>query len=81
MSNNREEIEVAIPTPETDPDASYDDAICVLSTKSPKVDLKLSPAGRKEDNFRRNQIKKKKKSCLDFIRCIITRVISKFAFY
>jgi len=45
MSNNREEIEVAIPTPETDPDASYDDAICVLSTKSPKVDLKLSPAG------------------------------------
>lgn len=49
---NKNEVEVAVPTAETDIDAAYEDAIHVLSTKAPKVDSKPDAATQQEDYYR-----------------------------
>ncbi|CAL1713774.1 unnamed protein product [Somion occarium] len=54
---NKNEVEVAVPTAETDINAAYEDAIAVLSTKPPKSDPKPDPQTEQEDyyrNFRTN---------------------------
>lgn len=54
---NTNEVEVAVPTAETDINAAYEDAIHVLSTKPPKEEPKSDPATEQEDyyrNFRTN---------------------------
>jgi chitin synthase len=49
---NKNEVEVAVPTAETDINAAYEDAIHVLSTKPPKVESKPDPATQQEDYYR-----------------------------
>jgi chitin synthase len=49
---NKNEVEVAVPTTETDLDAAYEDAIHVLSTKPPKEAPKQDPATQQEDYYR-----------------------------
>jgi len=49
---NKNEVEVAVPTTETDLDAAYEDAMHVLSTKAPKVVSKPDPATQQEDYYR-----------------------------
>lgn len=49
---NKNEVEVAVPTTETDLDAAYEDAIHVLSTKPPKAEPKQDPATQQEDYYR-----------------------------
>ncbi|GJF00218.1 glycosyltransferase family 2 protein [Phanerochaete sordida] len=49
---NKNEVEVDIPTAETDINAAYEDAIAVLSTKPPKSDSKPDPATEQEDYYR-----------------------------
>jgi len=49
---NKNEVEVAVPTTETDIDAAYEDAIHVLSTKAPKAVSKPDPATQQEDYYR-----------------------------
>ncbi|KAK7682323.1 Chitin synthase 4 [Cerrena zonata] len=54
---NKNEVEVAVPTAETDINAAYEDAIAVLSTKPPKSESKPDPQTEQEDyyrNFRTN---------------------------
>ena len=49
---NKNEVEVAVPTTETDLDAAYEDAIHVLSTNAPKAVSKPDPATQQEDYYR-----------------------------
>jgi len=49
---NKNEVEVAVPTTETDLDAAYEDAIHVLSTKPPKAEPKQDPATQQEDYYK-----------------------------
>ncbi|KAI0691142.1 glycosyltransferase family 2 protein [Cerioporus squamosus] len=49
---NKNEVEVAVPTEETDINAAYEDAIHMLSTKPPKVDSKPDPQTQQEDYYR-----------------------------
>ncbi|KAG6375949.1 glycosyltransferase family 2 protein [Boletus reticuloceps] len=49
---NENEVEVAVPTTETDINAAYEDAIHVLSTKPPKADPKVDPATQQEDYYK-----------------------------
>ncbi|EGN97877.1 glycosyltransferase family 2 protein [Serpula lacrymans var. lacrymans S7.3] len=49
---NKNEVEVAVPTAETDIDAAYEDAIHVLSTKPPKEESKPDPATQQEDYYK-----------------------------
>ena len=49
---NTNEVEVAVPTAETDINAAYEDAIHVLSTKPPKEEPKSDPATEQEDYYR-----------------------------
>ncbi|TFK88987.1 glycosyltransferase family 2 protein [Polyporus arcularius HHB13444] len=49
---NKNEVEVAVPTEETDINAAYEDAIHMLSTKPPKVDSKPDAATQQEDYYR-----------------------------
>ncbi|CCL99770.1 uncharacterized protein FIBRA_01792 [Fibroporia radiculosa] len=49
---NKNEVEVAVPTAETDINAAYDDAIHVLQTKPPKEDSKPDPQTEQEDYYR-----------------------------
>jgi chitin synthase len=49
---NKNEVEVAVPTAETDINAAYEDAIHVLSTKPPKVDSQPDAATQQEDYYR-----------------------------
>ncbi|PCH40454.1 glycosyltransferase family 2 protein [Wolfiporia cocos MD-104 SS10] len=49
---NKNEVEVAVPTAETDINAAYDDAIHVLSTKPPKEEPKHDPQTEQEDYYR-----------------------------
>ncbi|KAG8214804.1 glycosyltransferase family 2 protein [Butyriboletus roseoflavus] len=49
---NKNEVEVAVPTAETDINAAYEDAIHVLSTKPPKEDKKVDPATYQEDYYK-----------------------------
>ncbi|KAI8986294.1 glycosyltransferase family 2 protein [Trametes punicea] len=49
---NKNEVEVTVPTAETDINAAYEDAIHVLSTKPPKVDPKPDPQTQQEDYYR-----------------------------
>ncbi|KAF8133385.1 glycosyltransferase family 2 protein [Boletus edulis] len=50
--DNTNEVEVAVPTTETDINAAYEDAIHVLSTKPPKADTKVDPATHQEDYYK-----------------------------
>lgn len=49
---NKNEVEVSVPTAETDINAAYEDAIHVLSTKAPKVDSKPDATTQQEDYYR-----------------------------
>ena len=49
---NNNEVEVAVPTAETDINAVYDDALHVLTTKPPPVVSKPDPATEQEDYYR-----------------------------
>lgn len=49
---NKNEVEVEVPSAETDINAAYEDAIAVLSTKPPKSDPKPDPATEQEDYYR-----------------------------
>lgn len=49
---NTNEVEVAVPTAETDINAAYEDAIHVLSTKPPKEEQKVDAATMQEDYYR-----------------------------
>lgn len=49
---NANEVEVAVPTAETDINAAYEDAIHVLSTRPPKSDPKPDPQTQQEDYYR-----------------------------
>ncbi|KAG1818961.1 hypothetical protein DFJ58DRAFT_887421 [Suillus subalutaceus] len=50
--DNKNEVEVAVPTAETDINSVYEDAIHVLSSKPPKVDSKPDPATQQEDYYK-----------------------------
>ncbi|KIK98524.1 glycosyltransferase family 2 protein [Paxillus rubicundulus Ve08.2h10] len=50
--SNKNEVEVAVPTAETDINAAYEDAIHVLSTKAPKAEQKVDPATQQEDYYK-----------------------------
>jgi chitin synthase len=50
--DNKNEVEVAVPTAETDINAAYEDAIHVLSSKPPKADSKPDPATQQEDYYK-----------------------------
>ena len=49
---NKNEVEVMVPTAETDINAAYEDAIHMLSTKPPKQDPKPDPQTEQEDYYR-----------------------------
>lgn len=49
---NKNEVEVAVPTAETDINAAYEDAIHVLSTKPPKAEEKRDEATEQEDYYK-----------------------------
>jgi len=49
---NKNEVEVAVPTAETDINAAYEDAIHVLSTKPPKAEAKVDVGTQQEDYYR-----------------------------
>ncbi|EIW81631.1 glycosyltransferase family 2 protein [Coniophora puteana RWD-64-598 SS2] len=49
---NKNEVEVAVPTTETDINAAYEDAIHVLSTKPPKEEQKVDAATQQEDYYK-----------------------------
>jgi len=49
---NKNEVEVSVPTAETDINAAYEDAIHVLSTKPPKADDKPDPQTEQEDYYK-----------------------------
>ncbi|KAH0832244.1 glycosyltransferase family 2 protein [Lanmaoa asiatica] len=49
---NKNEVEVAVPTAETDINAAYEDAIHVLTTKPPKAEHKADPATQQEDYYK-----------------------------
>lgn len=49
---NKNEVEVAVPTAETDINAAYEDAIHVLSTKPPKVESKPDASTMQEDYYK-----------------------------
>ena len=49
---NKNEVEVDIPTTDTDINAAYEDAIAVLSTKPPKAESAPDPATQQEDYYR-----------------------------
>ncbi|KAG1810957.1 glycosyltransferase family 2 protein [Suillus subaureus] len=50
--DNKNEVEVAVPTAETDINAAYEDAIHVLSSKPPKADSKPDPTTQQEDYYK-----------------------------
>lgn len=52
MGKNGNEVEVSVPTAETDINAAYEDAIHVLSTKPPKSESKPDPQTQQEDYYR-----------------------------
>jgi chitin synthase len=49
---NKNEVEVVVPTAETDINAAYEDAIHVLSEKPQKKEPKADPATNQEDYYR-----------------------------
>ncbi|KAF8551876.1 glycosyltransferase family 2 protein [Imleria badia] len=49
---NKNEVEVAVPTAETDINAAYEDAIAVLSSKPPKAEQKVDPTTQQEDYYK-----------------------------
>ena len=49
---NKNEVEVSVPTTETDINAAYEDAIHMLSTKPPKQEPKRDEATEQEDYYR-----------------------------
>ena len=49
---NSNEVEVAVPTTETDINAAYEDAIHVLSTKPPKAEQKVDLTTQQEDYYK-----------------------------
>ncbi|KAF8551879.1 glycosyltransferase family 2 protein [Imleria badia] len=49
---NKNEVEIAIPTAETDINAAYEDAIHVLTTNSPEAEQKVDPTTQQEDYYK-----------------------------
>ncbi|KAG9315524.1 glycosyltransferase family 2 protein [Chiua virens] len=49
---NKNEVEVDLPTAETDINAAYEDAIHVLTTKPPKEERKVDPGTQQEDYYK-----------------------------
>jgi chitin synthase len=49
---NKNEVEVAVPTAETDINELYEDAIHVLSTKPPKAEQKVDESTQQEDYYK-----------------------------
>ena len=49
---NKNEVEVVLPTAETDINAAYENAIHVLSSKAPKTESKPDPAMEQEDYYK-----------------------------
>jgi chitin synthase len=49
---NKDEVEVVVPTTETDIDAAYEDALLVFSTKPPKPEEKVDPSTQQEDFYK-----------------------------
>ncbi|KAH9919163.1 glycosyltransferase family 2 protein [Epithele typhae] len=49
---NKNEVEVSVPTTETDINAAYEDAIHMLSTKPPKAESKPDPQTEQEDYYK-----------------------------
>jgi chitin synthase len=49
---NKNEVEVAVPTTETDINAAYEDAIHILQTKPPKVESAPDASTQQEDYYR-----------------------------
>jgi chitin synthase len=49
---NKNQVEVALPTTETDINVAYEDAIYVLSLKTPKTESKADPATEQEDYYK-----------------------------
>ncbi|KAI5989993.1 glycosyltransferase family 2 protein [Pisolithus albus] len=52
VGKNTNEVEVAVPTADTDINAAYMNAIRVLSTKSPEEERKVDPATKPKDYYR-----------------------------
>lgn len=52
VGKNKNEVEVSVPTTETDINAAYEDAIAVLSTKPPKSESKPDPQTEQEDYYK-----------------------------
>ncbi|KAG6329461.1 hypothetical protein ID866_9628 [Astraeus odoratus] len=52
VGKNKNEVEVAVPTAETDINAAYEDAIHVLSTKPPKAEQKVDASTKQEDYYK-----------------------------
>ncbi|KZT22847.1 glycosyltransferase family 2 protein [Neolentinus lepideus HHB14362 ss-1] len=52
VGKNKNEVEVVVPTAETDINAAYEDAIHMLSTKPPKAESKPDPQTEQEDYYR-----------------------------
>jgi chitin synthase len=50
--DNKNEVEVAVPSEEKDIDAAYEDALHVLQTKTPKEKTKVDEHTRQEDYYR-----------------------------
>jgi chitin synthase len=49
---NKNQVEVALPTTETDINVAYENAIYVLSSKTPKTESKPDPATEQEDYYK-----------------------------
>ncbi|KAI0318366.1 glycosyltransferase family 2 protein [Amylostereum chailletii] len=68
---NTNEVEVAVPTAETDINAAYEDAIHVLSTKPPKEEHHVDDSTRQEDYYRNFRTKCVPVSSLSLLSAIV----------
>jgi len=50
--DNKNEVEVALPTTETNINAAHEDVIQVLSSKAPKTESRPDPATEQEDYYK-----------------------------
>ncbi|KIK24230.1 glycosyltransferase family 2 protein [Pisolithus microcarpus 441] len=52
VGRNTNEVEVAVPTADTDINAAYEDAIRILSTKPPEEERNVDPATKPKDHYK-----------------------------
>lgn len=67
VGKNKNEVEVSVPTEETDINAAYEDALHVLSTKPPRSEKKPDPQTEQEDYYRSFRTK-----CVPELDCSLT---------